>query len=375
MQRCPLPDFPWHRIEATQGFITDLFAGPPPPRPGVLMHLASPPAPPPPPGLTEFQRQVWTASEALRGRPLGADDWVPTLGTGAGTCAMATAFGCEESQTNGVYWVKPSIGSPEEIDRLRKPPITAGKLGWVLERTRAYAEYADPRLPIRIMDFQSPFTTVEQLLGSETFFLMPYDHPRRLHALMDLVTDFAIEFFQAQMAAAGPTCCPGIWPTIWFPKCAGIQMSDDNLVNVSPAVYEEFVLPYNNRIADAFGGLFLHSCTIREEHLANIRRHRRLTGVNCDISTSVPVARLLEVFGQDIVVAPHAYINTHTNFQNYREFMDHCLEGWRPGLRLFIHPCSVMYLPAQAREIPFNQAEVEQALAAIPGFTPARGPA
>jgi hypothetical protein len=153
MQRCPLPDFPWHRIEATQRFITDLFAGPPPPRPGVLMHLASPIEPPtPPPGLTAFQREVWNATHALSGRPLGADDWVPALGTSAGTCAMATAF-----------------------------------------------------------------------------------------------------------------------------------------------------------------------------------------------------------------------------FQNYREFMDHCLEGWRPGLRLFIHPCSVMYLPAQAREIPFNQAEVEQALAAIPGFTPARG--
>jgi hypothetical protein len=281
---------------------------------------------------------------------------------------MATAFGGVETRTNDVCWVAPCIHDPATIDRLAKPPLTAGKLGLVLAQTRAYAEYADPRLPVRIMDFQSPFTTVEQLLGSDTFFLMPYDHPQRLHALMDLVTDFAIEFFQAQMAAAGPQCCPGSWPTIWFPRAAGIQMSDDNLVNVSPAIYEEFVLPYNNRIAEAFGGLFLHSCTIREEHLANIRRHRRLTGVNCDISTSVPVARLLEVFGSAAVVAPHAYLNTHTNFQNYREFMDHCLAGWQPGRRLFIHPCAVMYLPAQAREVAFNRAEVEAALANVPGF-------
>ena len=364
--RCLMTDCRWSEVEATQQFITDLFSGPPPARPGVLMHLASLTRPPPPPaGLTEFQGQVWNTAHTLQERPLGADDWVPTLGTGAGTCAMATAFGAEESTTNGVYWVTPCVRDPAEIDHLRKPAVTDGKLGGVLEQTRAYAEYADPRLPIRIMDFQSPFTTVEQMLGSELFFLMPYDQPQRLHALMDLVTDYAIEFFQAQMAAAGPSCCPGIWPTIWFPKCAGIQMSDDNMVNVSPATYEEFVLPYNNRIADAFGGLFLHSCTIHEDNLASILKIRHLTGVNCDISTSVPVSRLLEVFGEKVVVAPHCYINTNTNFQNYTEFIEHCLKGWRPGLRLFIHPCSVMYIPARAKEIPFNRAEVEAALSRV----------
>lgn len=370
MKRFKMDDYPWDKVEKTKAFITQLYAGPAPERPAALVHpaLLDLPKTEPPAGANERQRQVWQAQEHARRRPLGGDDYVPTIGTGAGTCAMATAFGCLERQTGGVYWVDPCVTRMEQIDSLRKPPVTAGKMGQVLEQTRAYAACADERLPIRIMDFQSPFTTVEQMLGSDRFFLMPYDEPKRLHAVMDVVTDFAIDFFTAQIEAAGPSCCPGIWPSFWFPRCAGIQMSDDNLVNVSPEVYAEFAVPYNNRIAQAFGGLFLHSCTITAPHMPVLHTLKGLTGINCDISTSVSPARLLEEFGDDHVVGPHAYINTNTNFKNYTAFTEHVLAGWRPGKRLFIYPCTVLYQPDTSKEIPFNEAEVRAVLNRIPAW-------
>ncbi len=365
--RMPMQDYPWEQVEETKAFISQLFAGEAPDRPGCLVHPAPVALPEmaPPAGLSEMQRSVWQQQEALRRRPLGGDDFVPTIGTGAGTCAMATAFGCVESQASGVYWVDPCITRMEQIDALTKPALDAGKLGWVLEQTRTYAACADERLPIRIMDFQSPFTTIEQMLGSDLFFLMPYDEPDRLHRLMDVVTDYAIDFFTAQRAAAGPNCCLGGWPPIWFPF--GIQMSDDNLVNVSPEVYAEFVVPYNSRIAEAFGGLFLHSCVITEASLAAIKQIKGLTGINTDISSSVSTARLMEEF-PDILIAPHAYINTNTNFHSYAEYMDCVLEGWQPGKRLFIYPCSVLYQPDTSQEIRFNEAEARDVLERIPGW-------
>jgi len=150
-------------------------------------------------------------------------------------------------------------------------------------------------------------------------------------------------------------------------------MSDDHLANVSPSVYEEFVVPFNSRISEAFGGLFLHSCTIPESHLRVVSKIRGLTGVNCDISTSVSVGRLLEEFGDDIIVAPHAYINTGTNFAGYADFMRAVLSPWRPGKRLFIYPCTVMYLPKQAREIQFDEAAVRAALEAVEAWKRERG--
>ncbi len=365
-----MDDYPWDKVEETKSFISNLYSGKETERPAAIVHpaLTDRPSAPPPTGLDERQREVWQAQEGLRRRPIGGDDFVPTLGTGAGTCALATAFGCVESQAAGVYWVEPSITSMEQIDALRKPPVTDGKLGQVLEQTRAYAACADPRLSIRTMDFQSPFTTVEQILGSDRFFLMPYDEPKRLHAIMDIVTDFTIEFFTAQIAAAGPNCCPGIWPSFWYPRSAGIQMADDNLVNVSSEIYAEFVVPYNNRISKAFGGLFLHSCTIKEPHLQVLHELKGLTGINCDISTSVSPARLLEEFGDKIVVAPHAYINTDTNFKNYTEFTEMVLAGWRSGKKLFMYPCVVLYQPDTSKEIPFNEAETRTVLERIPGW-------
>ena len=370
MTRLTMPDYPWEQVEATKAFLTRLFAGEAPDRPASIVHPASLALPEstPPAGLDAVALRVWQAQDSFRRRPLGGDDFVPALGTGAGTCAMATAFGCRETSASGVYWVDPCITRMEEIDTLRKPAVTDGKLGSVLVETRALAACADERLPIRVMDFQSPFTTIEQMLGSERFFLMPYDEPARLHGLMDVVTDYAIDFFTAQIAAAGPNCCPGCWPAFWFPRQAGIQMSDDNMVNVSPDIYVEFVVPYNNRIAQAFGGLFLHSCTITEANLPAIKELRGLSGLNCDISTSVTTARLLEAFGDDIPVCPHAYINTDTNFPHTGAFMDTVLSGWRPGKRLFIYPCTVLFLPDESREIPFNESQARAALSRIPAW-------
>lgn len=369
MQRLRLDDYPWEIVEETRAFITGLYTGPAPTRPAALLHPALRPeeaSAEPPARLEGYALQVWEAQQGIARRPLGLDDYVPMLGTGAGSCALATAFGGVEHYASGVYWIDPCLTRMEEIDTVCKPAVDAGKLGGVLAQTRAYAACADERVSIRTMDFQSPFTTAEQLLGSDAFFLMPYDEPARLHALMDVVTDFSIDFFTAQIAAAGPRCCPGSWPSFWFPRCAGIQMSDDNMVNVSPAVYDEFVVPYNNRIAEAFGGLFFHCCTITEANLPSLRRLTRLTGINCDISSSVSTARLLEVFGDTVVIGPHAYVNTLTHFRDYAAFTRSVLDGWRPGKRLFIHPCVVLYQPERALEIPFNLEEVCGVLEELP---------
>ena len=184
MKRLTLNDYPWDKIKHTRAFITRLFSGAAPDRPACIVHV-KPPADAPPPAeppddLTPWQKAVWNATQNIRRRPIGYDDYVPSIGTGAGTCAMATAFGAEETNVSGVFWVKPCITSPSQIDTLKKPAVTAGKLGGILEQTKAYAEYADERISVSVMDFQSPFTTVEQLLGSEMFFTMPYDDPDRL---------------------------------------------------------------------------------------------------------------------------------------------------------------------------------------------------
>ncbi len=142
MKRLLLEEYPWEIVEETKAFITGLYGGAAPERPAALLHQPLRPEPTPlapPAGLEGYALQVWHAQRGIARRPLGLDDYVPTLGTGAGTCALATAFGCAESCSSGVYWVAPCLTRMEEIDTLRKPAVSAGKLGGVLEQTRAYA--------------------------------------------------------------------------------------------------------------------------------------------------------------------------------------------------------------------------------------------
>jgi hypothetical protein len=370
-----LDDYPWDIVESTKRFITQLFFGEPPDRPAAIIHPAATAEPPQPPAhLSAYERDAWTQVEGIRRRPVGADDFVPALSTTISTCALATAFGAREEKRGDVTWVKPALTSNDDIDHLRMPAVTDGRLGEVLERTRVFAGVTDERLPIRVMDFQSPFTTVEQLLGSERFFTVQYDDPARLHHLMDAVTDFAIEFFKTQAEVAGDRVCLGSWPPIWFPPGAGPHVSEDNIVNVSPEAFEEFALPYSNRIAEAFGGFFLHSCVIKEKHLPSIMRLEHLRGYNCDISDSAPVSFFLERLPDDVVFAPHAYTNADTNFAGFGDFFRACLEHWNERRRLFIYPCPVMYIPERAEEITFDEASARAELEKLPGWRRDHGP-
>jgi len=372
--RVMLDELPWGRVRQTKRFLARLWRCDAVDRPGAIIHdYADVPVPEPPGGLTEEQRQVWSELQGLRGRVIGRDDFVPTVGTNAGTCAMATAFGAQEARRGGIHWVEPLIEDPSGIDRLKKPQLGDGLLGGVLKKTQLLRDIADPRVGIRLMDLQNPFTVASQLLGSERFFTMPYDAPQKFHLLMELVTDFFIEFVSEQIRLAGPACVPGVWPPVWFPSGMGVQISDDNLHNVSAETYREFCLPYNNRISEAFGGLFLHSCTIPESHLDVLAEHQNLRGLNCDLSTSVSLKTLLRRFGRSCVVAPHVYINTNTKYPDHPSCIADMLDAWKPEYHLFIYVCTVMWIGEESREVRMQPEEIYPVMERIPAWRRAHG--
>ena len=367
--RVMLDGLPWERVEQTKEFLDRLWHCECPDRPAAIVHdYLDVPVPDPPGTLTDEERGIWAELQALRRRAIGRDDYVPTVSTNMGTCAMATAFGAREMLREGIHWVHPLITDLGQIDHLKKPDLRAGLLAGAMRKTRMLRQMADPRVGIRLMDLQNPFTIALQLLGTESFFSMPYDAPGKLHALMDLITDFFIDFVREQIRLAGPACVPGVWPPVWFPQWMGVQIADDNLHNVSPQVYREFCLPYNNRISDAFGGLFLHSCTIPEPHLDVIAEHHNLRGINCDLSTSAPLATLLDRFGRQCMVAPHVYINTNTRYPDIPASVADMLSAWQPGYHLFIYVCTVMWVGDESREVRMAPQEIYPVLDRVPAW-------
>jgi hypothetical protein len=61
---------------------------------------------------------------------------------------------------------------------------------------------------------------------------------------------------------------------------AGVWMSDDDAVLVSPRIYAEFVVPYNARVLSAFGGGIVHYCGNANHQIDNFLKTEGLLGLN-----------------------------------------------------------------------------------------------
>jgi hypothetical protein len=81
-------------------------------------------------------------------------------------------------------------------------------------------------------------------------------------------------------AAEGDLIAYHCMPAIWYPCELGIAVSEDLAAIVSPGMVREYVQPCLERIADAFGGVFLHSCGSLNRVIGELNRVKGLVGLN-----------------------------------------------------------------------------------------------
>lgn len=232
-------------------------------------------------------------------------DFIPTIHTVGFVVGIPSAFGCEIIQPKGANpWVKPLIQDYSEVYRLKKPKVTDGLLGKALEATRYIQEKTQGDFPIRMLNIQGPLTNAGYLCGDSDFLTALYDHPNEMHALLDMITDLMIEFVHAQRAMVSEfnpiVHCPD-----WIPDGLGIGIADDYAGVISPDLYEEFSLPYNNRLSKEFGGIGIHSCGCSEGTWDVILKHDNLRVVNFEL-TDNSLEQMVEKFSGKAVIAPHA---------------------------------------------------------------------
>ncbi|MCM8777629.1 MAG: uroporphyrinogen decarboxylase family protein [Candidatus Omnitrophica bacterium] len=158
----------------------------------------------------------------------------------------------------------PFIKTPEDIDNLKEPndylktPLIQKKLS-VWEELKSLC----PETPKSIGHlFEGSITTAVLLMG-ESFLTLPYDDPKRAHKLLTFCTESALHYAQVIISYFGEEISPG-------PK--GIP--DDFAGMFSPSMFNEFVLPYWDRL---YKGLktterHLHSELLRKEHLPSLKK-------------------------------------------------------------------------------------------------------
>jgi hypothetical protein len=212
-------------------------------------------------------------------------DFVPFLDPFEGVTILAEAFGCRVyTPENGDPVVRaPLVRAPEDVYDLRKPNSGHPVLLRVLETLKYWERTTGGLIPIGTTDPQGPLDVASLIWESTDFITSCITHKKEVHYLLEMITDVFVEFYSRQRDLMKNFARP----VHSFPLVStedGIAVSDDQVVLMSPELYREFGVPYLQRIADAFGGLYYHSCGDYGGFIDDILGIRGLRAVNGHLS-------------------------------------------------------------------------------------------
>jgi uroporphyrinogen-III decarboxylase len=126
-----------------------------------------------------------------------------------------------------------------EIDRLKKPNCrTDGLCPFVVKRLLHRQEMIEREgHAIRFAVSRGPMNIGSFLLGHSELLNGLRTHPRQIHKLLRMVTDFVVEWLQ--------------WQATLFPSIGGVMILDDIIGLVRDEEFEAFVLPYFTELGHA----------------------------------------------------------------------------------------------------------------------------
>ena len=216
-------------------------------------------------------------------------DWtddLPYLTPWVGTGVYANAFGCEyvwrDDNAPHVHYRYHRI---EEVCGIeypdyRKSPI----MTMVLDCIDCLKERTHGKLPIALTDTQSAFDTATLILDACELFSACYEDEQTVVDFMQKINDLIIEFSRVQIERIGPELVarPG-HQMVSVAGGPGISVSDDNLAVSSPPINRKFALPLDQQLADAFGGIALHSCGVWPPPMAMLREMSNVQVVECAV--------------------------------------------------------------------------------------------
>ena len=158
------------------------------------------------------------------------------------------------------------LASIKDVDQLR-PPAEPAKSGLVPDYLAMHRYFCD-KICLQEsygynVGFQGPFTTAALLRGEELFEEI-YTDPRRVHLLLEIITENSLRLAQSLKEKLGAASTPVV----------SISATDDYAGLISPEHYEEFEYPYLKRLYDSYSvdKRHLHAETLHTGHLAHLSK-------------------------------------------------------------------------------------------------------
>ena len=230
----------------------------------------------------------------------------PWVGVGV----YASAFGCKyEWSDHDAPQTRPILRSADEIKDIRVKTLAEWEeMQEVLTRIRYFKEETHGQIGITLTDTQSPNDTASLIMDSSEFFADCLDEPEAVAPLLSAVTDKIIEYSRIQMEEIGDLLAGPGHIAVCGRGVSGVTLSDDNLAILSPDAYRNSSAEYMQRISDAFGGLYVHSCGKYAHNVPEVLKCRGLRLIDCaidrtaDFSPNSPEQMAAAMRGQDDVI-------------------------------------------------------------------------
>ena len=182
---------------------------------------------------------------------------VPTL---FGAEIIPPADAIEEIEDSG-YWVKPLYDSVEEAANAPCPAISSALLDEMLTLIRYYKENLPDNVVISPL-LPGPFSIAE-LLRSSDFYIDMVDRPEEARAFLTTCTETLIRWIQLLLRELHMDEPVRTFVTAMGMCHPGLRLGDDSIINLSPAMTKEFVLPCYRAISEAFGSdIEIHYCSL-----------------------------------------------------------------------------------------------------------------
>lgn len=139
-------------------------------------------------------------------------------------------------------------------------------------------EIADGRWPVSLWQWnRGPLDLAIQMRGYDNFIMDTMERPDFLRGLMQKITDARIAWYEGYAEYTGTR-----------PGAAGIGDDWLNVPFISPAIFDDFVLPYYMQLEEYHGKLWgVHSCGNQTPIQKSLLRLKTLDGYECSAWTDL----------------------------------------------------------------------------------------
>jgi hypothetical protein len=239
----------------------------------------------------------------------GEPDILPTFIPDFGTISTAALYGGRRipARHGGNIHIEPIARRLQDLERITPCPFEESDYQRAIDLYRKVCErLGTDNVFVRTPDFQGPMNTLGLLMDQTALICGLYDDPDMLRSVLSRITDTLIAYNQRFLDAVGADKVVGnIWPYTVLPGGMGIALTQDFMPLLNTELYAQFELPLLKRIADHFGGVWIHCCGVFAHHLRTLRDGGfKIWGIELHYPETPP-KDVFEVFGHDIAYLPY----------------------------------------------------------------------